>query len=308
MKLLKEMCAIHAPSGNEAPMTAFLLEYIKKHKKTWKTKPKIYSGDGFQDCIVLVFGKPRTAVFAHIDSIGFTVRYGKQLVKIGGPRTIDGFELVGEDSKGKAEVKLKLSGDNKTKEIKLEYSYKRDLETGTELTFKPDWREDKDYVQCCYMDNRLGVYNALKLAETLKNGAIVFSCYEEHGGGTVSFIQRFLQEKYKISQALISDISWITEGVRPGKGPVISMRDSLIPRRSYVNRIIEIAKKGKLAYQLEVEGSGGSDAKELQMAEYPWDWCFVGAAEENVHTPDEKVHKKDIQGMIDLYKALMEKL
>lgn len=308
MKLLKEMCAIHAPSGNESAMTEFLLDYIKKNKKSWKVKPKVYSGEGFQDCIVLVFGKPRTAIFAHIDSIGFTVRYGKQLVKIGGPRTVEGFNLVGEDSKGKAEVKLHLAEDKKTKEIKLVYAGKRELETGTELTFKPDWREDKEYVQCCYMDNRLGVYNALKVAETLKDGAIVFSCYEEHNGGTVSFIQKFLQEKYKVSQALISDISWITEGVLAGKGPVISMRDSLIPRRSYVNRIIEIAKKQKLAYQLEVEGSGGSDAKELQMAEYPWDWCFVGAAEQNVHTPDEKVHKKDIKGMIDLYKALMEKL
>ncbi|HEX8515722.1 MAG TPA: M20/M25/M40 family metallo-hydrolase [Bacteroidia bacterium] len=308
MKLLKEMSAIHAPSGNESPMTNFLLDYIKKNKKSWKVKPKVYSGEGFQDCIVLVFGKPRTAIFAHIDSIGFTVRYGKQLVKIGGPRLVDGFELVGEDSKGRAEVKLKLVSDKKTKEIKPEYVFRRDLETGTELTFKPNWREDQDYVQCCYMDNRLGVYNALKVAETMKHGAIVFSCYEEHGGGTVSFIQRFLQEKYKISQALISDISWITEGVHPGKGPVISMRDSLIPRRSYVNRIIEIAKKEKIAYQLEVEGSGGSDAKELQMSEYAWDWCFIGAAEEHVHTPDEKVHKKDIQGMIDLYRVLMDKL
>lgn len=308
MKLLKEMCAIHAPSGNEAPMTKFVLDYIKKNKKSWKVKPKVYAGDGFQDCIILVFGKPRTAVFAHLDSIGFTVRYGKQLVKIGGPRTVDGFELVGEDSIGKAEVKLKVTTNKKTHETKIEYAYKRDLETGTELTFKPNWREDKEYVQCCYMDNRLGVYNALKVAETLKDGAIVFTCYEEHGGGTVSFLQKFLQEKYKIRQALISDISWITEGVKPAKGPVISMRDSLIPRRSYLNRIIDIAKKQKLAYQLEVEGTGGSDAKELQMGEFPWDWCFVGAAEQNVHTPDEKVHKKDIQGMIDLYKGLMEKL
>ena len=308
MKLLKKMCAIHAPSGNEGPMTKFLLEYVKENKKSWKVKPTIYSGDGFQDCIVLIFGKPRTAIFAHLDSIGFTVRYGKQLVKIGGPRTIDGFRLVGEDSKGKAEVELKLVTDKKTKELSIEYAYKRDLETGTELTFKPNWREDKEYVQCCYMDDRLGVYNALKVAETLKNGAIVFSCWEEHGGGSVSFLQKFLQEKYKISQALISDISWITEGVQPGKGPVISIRDSLIPRRSFVNKIIDIAKKGKLAYQLEVEGSGGSDGKELQMAEYPWDWCFVGAAEQHVHTPDEKVHKKDITAMIDLYKVLMEKL
>ena len=308
MQLLKQMCAIHAPSGNESAMTTFLLDYIKKNKKNWKVKPKIFAGEGFQDCIVLVFGKPRTAIFAHIDSIGFTVRYGKQLVKIGGPRLIQGMELVGEDSKGKIEAKLNILHDKKTHETKIEYIAKREIERGTELTFKPNWREDKSFVQCCYMDNRLGVYNALKVAETLKDGAIVFSCYEEHSGGSVSYLQKFLQEKYKISKALISDISWISDGVQYAKGPVISMRDSLIPRRSFVNKLIAIANKNKVAFQLEIEGSGGSDAKELQMAEYPWDWCFVGAAEENVHTPDEKVHKKDIEGMIELYKVLMKEL
>jgi putative aminopeptidase FrvX len=308
MKLLKELCSIHAPSGNEVGMTKFLLDYIKKHQKDWKVKPEIFSGEGFQDCIVLVFGKPRTAIFSHIDSIGFTVRYGKELVKIGGPRTVKGFELVGEDSKGKVEVKLKLSKDKKTKEAKLEYDYKRDLERGTELTFKPNWRETKEYVQCCYMDNRLGVWNALQVAETLKDGIICFSCWEEHGGGSVSYLQKFIHEKYAVKQAIICDITWVTAGVPHGKGVAISLRDSLIPRKSYVDRIIAIAEKSKINYQLEVEGSGGSDAKELQMSENPWDWCFVGAPEDNVHTPDEKVFKNDIDAMVKLYKVLMEKL
>jgi putative aminopeptidase FrvX len=306
-QLLKTMCAIHAPSGNEGLMKDFVLNYIQKHKKNWKHKPKIIHGKGFQDCIILIFGKPRTAVFAHLDSIGFTVRYKKQLVKIGGPVTDNGIDLVGTDNKGKAEVKLKTTKE-KGGYTKLEYTYKRDLETGTELTFKPNWREDKNFVQCCYMDNRLGVYNALKLAETLKDGAIVFSCWEEHGGGSVSYLQKYLAEKYKISQALISDISWISDGVHPGKGAVISMRDSLVPRRSYIDKIIKIATKNKLLFQLEVEGSGGSDAKELQMAEYPWDWCFIGAGEQHVHSPNEKVHKKDIESMLALYRTLMKEL
>lgn len=296
------MCSIHAPSGNEVAMKDFLLDYIKANQKNWKHKPKVIHGKGFQDNIILVFGKPRTAIFAHTDSIGFTVRYGKQLVKIGGPRLEKGYELVGSDSKGKCEATLTVVKDA------LEYKAKRNFDTGTELVFKANWRENKDYVQCCYMDNRLGCFNALKVAETLKDGVIVFSTWEEHGGGSVSYLQRYLADNYKISQALISDISWISDGVFPAKGPVISMRDSLIPRRSYINRIISIAQKHKLAYQLEVEGSGGSDAKELQMAENVWDWCFVGAAEQFVHTPDEKVHKKDIEGMIELYKALMKDL
>jgi putative aminopeptidase FrvX len=307
LELLKTMCAIHAPSGNETAMKDFILSYIKKEQKNWKQKPKIYHGDGFQDCIVLVFGKPRTAVFAHMDSIGFTVRYGKQLVKIGGPVLDNGVELVGKDNKGKANVKLVVRKDSKGHAI-LEYNGKRDLERGTELTYKPHWREDKNYVQCCYMDNRLGIYNVLQLAPTLKNGAIAFSCFEEHGGGSVNYLQKFLAEKYKIRQGLISDISWISDGVHPGKGAVISMRDSLIPRRSFVNRIIHLAQKHKIAHQLEVEGSGSSDAKDLQMAEYPWDWCFIGAAEQFVHSPNEKVHKKDIESMIALYKMLMKEL
>jgi len=302
LSLLRTMCAIHSPSGNEGAMKDFLLAYVKSEQKNWKHKPKIIHGKGFQDNMILVFGKPRTAIFAHIDSIGFTVRYGKQLVKIGGPQIIKGIELVGSDEKGKCEATLTVVKD------KLEYKAKRNFETGTELVFKTNWREDKDYVQCCYMDNRLGCFSALKVAETLKDGVIVFSTWEEHGGGSVSYLQKYLADNYKISQALISDISWISDGVFPGKGPVISMRDSMIPRRSYVNRIIDIAKKHKLPFQLEVEGSGGSDAKELQMAENVWDWCFVGAAEQFVHTPDEKVHKKDIEGMIELYKALMKDL
>jgi putative aminopeptidase FrvX len=305
-ELVKTMCAIHAPSGNEVRMKEFVLNYIEKNKKNWKHQPKVIQGKGFQDNIILIFGKPRTAVFAHLDSIGFTVRYGKQLVKIGGPVCKTGFELVGTDSKGTQTVTLQITEKNGMRE--LSYKGKRDFETGTELVFKQAWVETNTHIQSCYLDNRLGVYNALKVAETLKDGAIVFSTWEEHGGGAVAYLQKYLYEKYKITQGLISDISWISDGVFSGKGPVISMRDSLIPRRSYIERIIKIAEKNKATYQLEVEGSGGSDAKELQMSENPWDWCFIGAGEEGVHSPLEKVHKDDIENMIRLYEVLMKEL
>lgn len=305
-ELVKTMCAIHAPSGNEVQMKEFVLNYIKTNSKNWKHKPKVIYGKGFQDNIILIFGKPRTAIFAHLDSIGFTVRYGKQLVKIGGPVTKTGFELIGTDSKGTQTVTLHVSEKNGMRE--LSYKGKRDFERGTELVFKQHWKEDQHHIQSCYLDNRLGVYNALKVAETLKDGAIVFSTWEEHGGGAVAYLQKYLCEHYKITQGLISDISWISDGVHAGKGPVISMRDSLIPRRTFIDRIIKIARKNKVTHQLEVEGSGGSDAKELQMSENPWDWCFIGAGEEGVHTPQEKVHKDDIENMIKLYEVLMKEL
>ena len=307
MELLKELCAIHAPAGNEIKMKEFIIDYIKKNGSTFKVKPEIITGPHLQDCIILKFGTPRTAIFAHMDSIGFTVRYNKELIKIGGPKTEEGYQLVGTDSIGCIDAELMVI-ENDEGQKSLEYVFDREIDRATELTFKPNWREDENFVQCCYMDNRLGVWNALQLASTLKNGVICFSCWEEVGGGSVGYLAKYIYEKWNVHKALISDITWVTSGVKHGKGVVISRRDSGIPRRSYVNKIIELAKESKIPYQLEVESSGGSDGNQLQKSPYPFDWCFIGAPEDNVHSPDEKVHKKDIQAMVDLYRYLMEHL
>jgi len=302
MKLLKKMCSIHSPSGEEYNLSQFLLNYIDENKKTWKNIPKIYIGDVFQDNIILVFGKPRTAIFAHLDSIGFTVKYNNEIIKIGGPVSNEGIILVGEDSSGKIEGKIKRKND------KLFIDFNRYIDRGTSLTFKMNFREKGNYIQSCYLDNRLGVWNALEQAKTLENGIIVFSSWEEHGGGSIGYLGKFIYEKYNVKQALISDITWITEGVNHGKGCAISLRDSGIPRKSYINKILDIIIPSNIPFQLEVEDAGGSDGNSLQRSEYPWDWCFIGAAEDNVHSPDEKVHKEDIRSMVNIYRELMEKL
>ena len=303
MKLLKQMCKIYSPSGEELAMSKFLLNYINKNQKKWKIKPTLHYGDGFQDNIIMVFGKnPRTAVFSHMDSIGFTVKYKNEIIKIGGPNTSEGIILVGEDSIGKIEGKLAKKDD------KLFINLNREIDRGTSLTFKVNFRETDDFIQSCYMDNRLGVWSCLEVAKTLEEGVIVFSSWEEHGGGSVGYLGKFIYEKYGVKQALISDITWVTDGVKHGNGCVVSIRDSGIPRRSYVNKITDIAKKSNIPFQLEVENSGGSDGNQLQKSSYPWDWCFVGAPEDNVHSPNEKVHKKDIDSMVRLYKKLLEKL
>ncbi|RAW03435.1 M20/M25/M40 family metallo-hydrolase [Pseudochryseolinea flava] len=303
MKLLKQLCEVHAPSGNEGPMKDFLLRYIQKEKKKWKNAPEIFHGDEFQDCIILKFGKPRTAIFAHMDSIGFTVRYQNQLLPIGSPDPEVGTILVGHDSKGLIECTLDFDRDNHAF-----YKFGRTIDRGTELTYKVNFRNGKQFIESAYLDDRLGIYNALRVAETLKDGVIVFSCWEEHGGGAVPYLAKFIYENWKVRQALISDITWVSDGVEHGKGVAISMRDRNIPRRSFVNKIIAIAKKRKVRFQLEVEGMGSSDGRELQTSPYPFDWCFVGAPEQYAHTPHEKVHKDDIDAMIELYQWLMKDL
>ena len=304
MELLKQLCNIHSPSGEEFRVKEFLLQYINENKNQWYSQPELFHSGEFQDSLVLVFGRPRTAIYAHMDNIGYTVKYNGEIIKIGGSVVESNIALVGEDSLGAIECMTKYIEEDE----KLTYIASRDIERGTSLRYKMDFRESDEFVTSCYLDNRLGIYASLKVAETLENGAIAFTCNEEHGGGNAQKLARYLWENYKIRQALIADITWITEGVEHGKGVAISLRDSCIPRRQYVDKIISIAKRSGIPYQLEVEASGGSDGSMIQKSDLPIDWCFIGAAEDHVHSPNETVHKADITSMIALYSELMETL
>lgn len=300
--LLFEILSIESTSGDESRISLYLLAYIQKRKAKWKVLPKIYSGDNFHDCILLKFGNPRTAVFAHIDTIGFMIRYENQLVAIGGPEIVQGAMLSGRDSLG--EIKCRLICDEES----FFHDFPRKIDRGTRLSFAQNIRIDDEFVQAAYLDNRLGIFNALKLCEEIEDGWVIFSTYEEHGGGSMPFLLDFIQKTSPIKQALISDITWITEGVSHHKGVVISIRDKFIPRKKFMDRLIGLAEQSGVPFQLEVEAYGGSDGREVQFSPYAIDWCFVGAAEDHVHTPDEKVSLKDLDSMIKMYKFLLEHL
>lgn len=307
MDLLKKLCGLRGASGDEAVVKSFLLKYIKKESKHWKKQPVLIQGKGFQDCLLLVFGEPKAAIYAHMDVIGFTVAYNRNLVKIGGPKIIDGIKLTGSDSKGKINCELMVI-DHEDGSHRLEYVFDREIDRGTILTYKQIWKENKDFVQSCYLDNRLGIWNALKVAETLEHGVICFTCYEEHGGGTAGYIARYLYDRYGITNALVSDITWVTEGIEHGKGVTLSLRDGSIPPKRYTDQLVAWAKESKIPFQLEVESAGGSDGTAIQKSDAPVDWMFIGAPESNVHTPYETVHKKDILSMVKMYQYLMKKL
>lgn len=303
--LLEKLVSIQGTSGDESAISDFVVSYIKASQSQWKVQPQIYCGEDFQDAIILVFGKPSTAIFAHMDTIGFTTGYNKNLIKIGGPRAIDGMQLVGKDSQGAIETELMVLEDEEN-QTHYKYVFDREIDLGTPLSFKPNFRLDDSFVQSPYMDNRLGVCVALEVAKTLENGIIVFSTYEEVGGNSVGFCGNYIYRNYGVHKALIADITWVTSGVTHGSGVAISLRDSGIPRRKYVQHIIELAKKSGIKFQLEVESAGGSDGTALQKSDLPFDWCFIGAPEDKVHSPDEKVAITDIQAMIKLYQYLMK--
>ncbi len=303
MQLLLDLCKIHSPSGEEVAMKAFILDYVTKNHQLWPGKLTILEGPELQDNIILVFGKPTTAIFAHMDTIGFTVRYENQLVPIGSPDPVDGTWITGEDPYGLIRCQIKIDSTNR-----IFYDFGRAITRGTSLAYESKPKIAGNWITAPYLDNRIGIYNALKTAETLKNGIIAFSSWEEHGGGAVPILARNIYEQFQVRQALISDVTWVTEGVHPGKGVAVSMRDRNIPRRSYIQKIFEMATASEIPFQLEVEASGSSDGRELQISPYPFDWCFIGPPIDGPHTPKEKLHVKDLESTVQLYAYLMKNL
>lgn len=300
--LLEKLTTIHSPTGEEWRMKQFILEYVEANKGSWHFEPQIIA-DGIQDAVILVFGTPRTAVFAHMDTVGFTARYANQLLPVGSPAIEQSAQVCGEDTLGLISCKAET-----TESGHLHHDFPRAIERGTSLVYSPNYKEDPTRIKSPYLDNRLGIFIALKLAETLEHGVLVFGGGEEHGGGSAGFLARLLFEKYKISQSLICDVTWVTDGVFAGEGVAVSMRDAFIPRRSYVDRILQLAEKSAQPFQLEVEGTGGSDGSEIHIQPYPIDWCFVGAPILNPHSPVEVVDKRDVLSMLGLYKYLLQHL
>lgn len=302
-KLLETLCQISATSGDEDKLKKYLIKYVNQHASTWKCIPEIIEGDNFQDNLMLVFGNPNKAFYAHTDSVGFTTRYQNQLITIGSPEAINGDKLVGEDSLGPIECSVIIDKKNNSF-----HDFSRAIDPGTTLTYKPNFIANANSLKSCYLDNRLGVFALLNLAQEMENGVLVFSTYEEHGGGSAAYLATYLYEKYKIKQALIVDVTWVTDGIHLGQGPVVSLRDMYIPRKKFINKILSLLDESSFIYQKEVEASGGSDGSELQQSALPIDWCFIGVAINNPHASSEEANVFDIIRLITLLKTLSAKL
>jgi len=300
------MVEIHAPSGEEDNIVDYIVNHIKKKK--WKRRPKIFHGGIYKNNIMLVFGKPKVAVFSHIDSVGFMIGHEKTLLEIGGPNYSKGDKLKGYDNEGLVNVTIKTNRKKKKKKGKIRYASKRPVELGTNLTYVPKWTETSKTIQTPFLDNRLGTYIALKVSDTLENGILVFTASEETGGGDVQFLSKLIYERYNVKQALICDIMPCSKEVKLGGGVAVSFRDRNIPRRSYVNKIIDLVKKSDHHYQFEAQDKGGNDGGDLIMSSTPFDWCQIGVPIAKYHSPRERADKSDIANAIKLYKYLLKRI
>ena len=300
---LKELCNIHAPSGSEWRIKEYLLDYIKSNKRKWKHKASITS-KGIKDNLILSFGKPRIAIFCHFDTTGFTVRYNNSILNIGSPVITEKDILKTINEKGEKQTFKVIKDEDNNFRLDSNITIK----PGTVLSFGSELKSKGNLVSGPYLDNRAGLWVMLKVAEEIKNGLLVFTSYEEHGGGSVEFLAPYIYNVYGISQSIICDMTWESEAVKMGKGLVVSLRDRYIPRQRYIETISDVLTNNRIKLQFEVEGSGSSDGGYLQKSSVPFDWCFTGIPLKNMHSSCETANMLDLQELIKALLLLSKKL
>ena len=306
INLLKKLQSILSVSSYEHRMKEFLLDYINKHKKNWKKTPKIVHGKKFNNMILLIFGKPRTAVLAHMDEVGFMAGNNNQLFEVGNTEPKKGDKLYGYNSKNE-KINAVVS---KVGSKFLKFNSKKNIPLGTILSYSPTWRETKKYITSGGNDNCVGVLTLLHLAKNLDNGILIFTTQEETSmDKSLGSVAKYLYETYKTKQILIADVVSATKDVVMCKGPVVGIGIDEMPSPFYLSRITSIIEKNNFPVQLEISDNlGTSDFTRLTYSPYTFDMCFIGIPIEKIHSSHEKVCKTDISTMFDIYSVLMKYL
>lgn len=291
---LSALIAIEGTSGDEAPVADRIAEWIAP-------LPGLQSRR-IQDNLIVWRGEAQVALFAHMDTIGFTLGYDRELIRIGGPHVTGGEPLRSSRNGRVHRGRLAKRGDDWVLDGAA------DAPAGSRWVYDLSLELDGVLVRGPYLDNRAGVWSALEVLRSGEAVAVAFTANEEHSGRGAATCARWLYDRLRIEQALISDITWHTRYIRRGRGPAVSLRDRNVPRQAYLDRVLAAAEASGIPFQREIETDGSSDGGSIERGGVPMDWVFVGAPQEASHTPAEVLDLNDLRDMARLTAFLVRAL
>lgn len=285
LDLLWELLKHDSPAGDEGPLADWLEDWLA-HELPDAAAQRL--GDSL---LVTRGAKPSVAIFAHLDTTGWTLGYDKRIIRIGGPdgKPGDIIRPAGQPDTGRTLARRK-DGSWKVRG-------KTDALPGSRWVYAAVPALSGGTLTAPYLDNRAGVWAALHALTRCPEIAVALTVQEETGSSGAMICARRLYETHGISQALVADLTWHTKHIKSGRGVAVSLRDSSLPRQRYLDRILALAETSDLPFQREVESSGGSDGSGIDRSGVPMDWVFVGAPEKSPHTARERVSVSDLQSM-----------
>jgi putative aminopeptidase FrvX len=299
-ELLARLMTTEATSGDEDRLAGFLADDIAANVPGTLAQR-------IGNTLIVSKGRPRVAVFAHIDSVGFTLGYDNELIPIGGPDPENGTPIRCTVEGTVYRAKIKVGGSRRKHDSEFSL-VNGEGPPGTAWVYDTPPELTGSRLTGAYLDNRFGTYTGLHLLRETEDILVAFTAAEEISGRGAADAGRWIYEHTSIRQALIADITWATAHVVPGQGPAVSLRDAFVSRSTYFNRVRRIAERSGVPFQIEIQSGGSSDGGTLERAGFGIDWVFVGAAENGYHSGNEFLARDDAQNMLRLYTELVGEL
>lgn len=301
--VLQQMASFNAVSGNEEAFATWLAGQVEPHARRVEI-------DRLGNLIAWKGEAPRLALFSHMDSVGFLVQEVEpgaiKLVRIGGPETPDHTRLVVETSQGMLEGILLVQGDDLYLDLGDE-SLGEAVAVGDVAAFAPNFRQQGDMVISRHLDNKLACWIALEAFKHAENMVFVSTVREEHapaGAGAVA-------ARLDIELGVTLDITYadslrVPYPIKLDGGPAITLLDRMLYDRRWARRMMDVAERHGIPYQVEVVTQGGSDAFHIAQAGVPA--IFLGVPIRYAHSPNELTYLEDSRRTLALIQAFWQEV
>ncbi|MBX3144754.1 MAG: M42 family metallopeptidase [Trueperaceae bacterium] len=289
-------------------------------------------------------GAPKAMVAAHMDEIGFYVRFIDdrgfvRLQQVGGfdPRnlfaqqvtvhaSLSGKELVGVMNPAAKPIHISTA-EERGKVPQLSDFYvdlgldvddvKAQVRIGDMVTMRQRFEDLGKIVTGKALDDRVGCWILIETLKRLKKPALevhaVFTVQEEVGlrGAYTSAFRVAPDVGIALDTTLAVDGPDATAHQRVtqmGAGTALKVMDSsAISTRWLLDEFIALADKNKVDYQLEVLPLGGTDAGAMQRIREGVPSITISTPSRYVHTVTEMVAKSDLEAGVKLLTAFLQK-
>lgn len=329
-ELVKKLTEAFGPSGREEEVRKIILEELEGHIDG-------YREDGLGNLVVWKgSGERKVLLDAHVDEIGVVVTsvddrgflmvepvggvsaymlLGKRLRFQNGKVGIVGLE--GETTDEMRENLKNLSFDKIFVDVGANgrEEAEKNFPIGTFAVYDARFEEMSGKFVSKAMDDRIGCAVVVEVFKRLKPRNVqlfgVFSSQEEIGlvGASVAAYDILPDEVIAIDVTDASDTpkGYKRHAMKLGEGPALKVKDrASISSRRILERLVEVAERNKVKYQMEVLTFGGTNALSYQKTRHGIPAATISIPTRYIHSPSEMVHPDDVEGAIELLLKYLE--
>jgi len=332
--LLSKLSNLDGASGDEGEVRKFIHERIKEYVNTIEVDP-------LGNLICFKKGRkkgPLILILAHMDEVGFMIIGKRQdgtlkFSKVGGIDTrvilAKTLRIGRKKIKGVIGVKpIHLLDEEETNKIpKIEDLYIdigaksdkeiKDIDIGDFAYFDTNFEKTSTgIVKGKAFDDRIGCSLILDIVKGKFNFPFyaVFTTQEEIGLRGARVIGNRIKPDYAIvlEGTAAGDFPSKKDIARTpllGKGPALTVIDkSMIADRDLLQRIIGIAKRESIPYQIKQAGIGGTDAGRIQISQRGVKCGVIAVPARYIHSPASLMSVNDYNNTLKLAVSVLKDL